>query len=125
MKTNTLKQSWSEAGKFVDGGEKKGGWFIFIHTENTKSPNTGYVQKWSFVVTTDMKYCFIGSLIEEERVPKCFSSEKKARLWWKENKDGIIKMIHDLEDEPFNDFDKYEVNICKGVIGFSIIAGRK
>lgn len=122
MANKTLKEQWDEQGKRVEGGEWKGGWYIFIHVENSKDPNYGYVSKWSFVVTTDMKYCNIFDLIEEERVPKSFSSEKKARQWWRENKEKVIKLMHDCEEDHF---DKFEVNICKAVANFSITTQRK
>lgn len=124
MKTElnmTLQELWKSQGKSVTGWGIKDGWYIFIHTHSTKHPDSGFANKWHFVVTTDHLYAGIHDFIEEERVPKCFSSQKKAQDFWSIYGQSILIKIHKYESEPWAaEFDKVEVNICRASARFGI-----
>jgi len=125
MKDTYLKDSWKKQGKVVDHSEGKSGWFIFLHVEDRNNMSCGYTYMWSHVVCTDgvSEKCF--NLIKEERTPKCFSSEKKARDYWRNHKDEIINRLHQMErDDEWclngHDFTHYKVNVCQAHMSFTI-----
>lgn len=117
----TLHELWKSQGKSVTGWSLEDGWYIFIHVRSTKHPNSGFAQKWHFVVTTDNLYCGIHDFIDEERVPKCFSSQKKAKWYWDHYGETILRKISEYEEYPWAaEFDKFEVNICRASARFGI-----